>query len=114
MAQKFHIEYVDDIDGTPLGDSGETIEFSIGGKDYTIDLGEENAAAFHAALEPYVTNGSRVTGGRKRSGRRSTSTRTGATDTKKVREWARENGHEVSDRGRIPAEIMEAYVAAGN
>ena len=108
MAQKVSIEYIDDIDGSPLGDNGETIEFGFEGKNYQIDLNEKHARKFREAMAEYVENGTRVTG-RKSSGR--SAQKTSSVDNKAVREWARLEGYEISDRGRIPAEIIDAYNA---
>ena len=110
MAQHFQVTYIDDIDGTELGDTPNTISFAFDGKEYTIDLSDENADAFREAVAPYVEAGHRVTGGKSKPARKFTSKSSG--DTKAIREWARENGFEVSDRGRIPADVMEAYAAA--
>ena len=112
MAQQFQIQYIDDIDGTPLGDGGEQIEFSFDKKDYVIDLTDENAAAFREAMAPYLEAASKVTGARKKGARKASAPRSSGQDTKAIREWARNNGFDVSDRGRIPAEIVEAYAAA--
>lgn len=118
MAQQVRIQYVDDIDGTPLDDSGERIEFSFDNKDYVIDLSDAHAEEFREAIAPYIEAGSRLTGNRKKGGRRSSgrtassASSSSGTDTKAIREWAREAGYEVSDRGRIPADVVEAYEAA--
>ena len=111
MAQQFHIRYIDDIDGTDLGEKANTIEFAFEGKEYTIDLSDENAEAFREAVKPYINAGQRVTSA-KRKGARKAAAKSGSHDTKAIREWARENGYDVSDRGRIPADIMDAYAAA--
>lgn len=108
MAQQFHVQYIDDLDGTVLGDEANTIAFAFDGKDYTIDLSDENAAAFRDAMAPYVDAGHKQTAAKRRSARKSSgSAPTG--NTKAIREWARANGHEISERGRIPADIMAAY-----
>jgi len=74
----------------------------------TIDLSDENAEAFRQAIAPYIEAGRRVTSARAKTPR----ARSGGRNTKAVREWARANGYDVSDRGRIPADIMDAYAAA--
>lgn len=109
MAQQFHVRFIDDLDGTDLGDKANTITFAFEGKEYSIDLSDANADIFREAMKPYINAGHRVTGSKTKTSRRST---TSADETKRVREWARSNGHEVSDRGRIPAEVMQAYTAA--
>jgi len=116
MARKIIHQLVDDIDGTVLevGD-GETILFSLDGVAYEIDLSAENAAALRDALSAYTSAGRRVSSGRAAApapvaagGRR----RAGQRDLGVVREWAKANGFKVSERGRVPASILEAYDAA--
>lgn len=108
MAQKVSIEYIDDIDGTPLGEDGQSVEFGFEGRNYTIDLTKKNAKKFREAMEVYVANGTKVTA-RKSTGR--TSQKGSSVDNRAVREWARNAGYDISDRGRIPAEIVDAYNA---
>ncbi|PPH10474.1 Lsr2 family protein [Rathayibacter sp. AY1G1] len=109
MAQKMTL--VDDLDGSPIEDGGGTVRFSIDGANYEIDLSEKNTAQLTQALEKYVSAGRRV-----RAGGSSTPTvsakKSDPQRLKAIREWANENGHEVSNRGRISAEIVEAYDAA--
>lgn len=120
MARKIIHQLVDDIDGEVLDDgAGETVTFSIGGTAYEIDLSKKNAAGMHEALEPWISKVRRVSssvaarGSNGRGGRRSQSSAGGAKrDLTAVRTWARENGHEVSDRGRVPSTVLEAYDAA--
>lgn len=109
MAQKVNIILIDDIDGS---DADETVTFGLDGTNYEIDLTSDNAARLRDALALYVGHGRRVAGS---SGRRQASgSRKSASgvDTKAVREWARSSGHEVSERGRIPGDIIAAYEAA--
>lgn len=108
MAQHFQTRYIDDLDGADLGETANTILFAFDGKDYSIDLSDENAEAFRQAIAPYIEAGRRVTSARAKKPR----ARSGGSNTKAVREWARANGYDVSDRGRIPADIMDAYAAA--
>ncbi|MET3860720.1 hypothetical protein ABIE38_001642 [Dietzia sp. 2505] len=111
MAQQFQVRYIDDIDGTELGEEANSISFAFEGKEYSIDLSDENADAFREVMAPYIDAGHRVTGGRNKPARKAAA-KSSSGDTKAIREWARENGFEVSDRGRIPADVMEAYAAA--
>lgn len=111
MAQQFQIQYIDDLDGSDLGSVANTISFAFEGKEYSIDLSDENAAQFREVMAPYVENGHRLTGTKSRPVRKSAA-RSSSGDTKAIREWARNNGYEVSDRGRIPGTIMDAYAAA--
>lgn len=103
MAQKVQVVLVDDIDG---GEAVETVSFSVDGVGYEIDLSEANAAGFRAAVSPWISAGRRV------SGRRAASRGRGASDAAKIREWAKANGHDVSERGRVSASIREAYAAS--
>ena len=107
MAQKTQIILVDDIDGS---EATQTVTFALDGVSYEIDLNDEHAAALRESVEEWTVK-ARRSGGRKITRRRG-ATRTQSGETQKIREWARENGHEVSDRGRISAPIREAYYAA--
>ncbi|MDC4232380.1 Lsr2 family protein [Actinomyces sp. B33] len=102
--KKTRVELVDDIDGTI---AARTVSFAFDGVSYEIDLSEENISEFRDALGRWIDAGRR-TGGRAVRSRKASS----AIDSGKIREWARANGIEVSDRGRIPAEIVEKYTAA--
>jgi hypothetical protein len=106
MAQRVHIVLVDDIDES---EAAETISFGIDGSSYEIDLSEKNAAALRDALAPYVGHARKV-GGR-RAGRRTAEASDGPS-AREIREWARENGWDVPERGRVSAEVREAYAAA--
>jgi hypothetical protein len=104
MATKITTSYVDDIDGT---DASGTVSFTYDSKSYEIDLSDKNKKSLEDALAPYI-KAARSTGGRGRS--TSGSPRGGGrTDLAAIRAWAKDNGHEVSDRGRIPATVIEAY-----
>jgi hypothetical protein len=110
MAQKVHVEMVDDIDGSI---AEQTVPFSLDGVSYEIDLSEDNAAALRDELARYV-GASRRTGGRKvriAAGQapRPTSSAADRERNRLMREWAEANGFAVSDRGRLPAEIVKAY-----
>lgn len=102
MAQKVQVMLVDDIDGST---AVETINFSVDGAKYEIDLNANNAARLRDALAPWIR------AGRKTSTRSSSRGRTSG-DVAKIRAWAKSNGHAVSERGRIPAPIRDAYNAA--
>lgn len=116
MAQKVQVVLVDDLDG---GEAAETVSFALDGVTYEIDLSTENAARLRDEMAPWVGHARRV-GGRSGGGRRSSRSRSGSSsssgssdvDTAAVREWARQNGHKVSERGRISSEVLEAYRAA--
>ncbi len=111
MAQKVNIVLVDDIDSS---EADETVSFGLDGKEYAIDLNTENATKLREALAPYVSYARPVSGrgGRRGSGSsRSNSGSTGPTPAD-IRAWARENGFDVPDRGRVSAEVRDAYAAA--
>jgi hypothetical protein len=105
MAQRVHIVLEDDIDG---GDATETVLFGLDGINYEIDLSDKNAAKLRDSLARYIGSARRTSPRSRRSARRSAA---GPT-TAQIREWARSNGYEVSDRGRISAEIRAAYEGA--
>src|SRR5919112_199939 len=110
MAQKVQVVLIDDLDG---GDATETVTFGLDGATYEIDLSENNAAQLRDALAPWVGNGRRISGRATRpSGRRGASSPSSSTDTTAIRSWAKDNGHIVSERGRISAKVQEAYAAA--
>ncbi|NLG48250.1 Lsr2 family protein [Gordonia sp. (in: high G+C Gram-positive bacteria)] len=109
MAKKTVIQIVDDIDGAEL-DEYETVRWSLDGKSYEFDTSPEHAEEFRNHVATYVA-ASRSTGGRQ-AGRRQAATGRSANNTRAVRQWASENGYTVSDRGRIPADIVAAYEAA--
>ncbi|WP_033294262.1 histone-like nucleoid-structuring protein Lsr2 [Amycolatopsis jejuensis] len=114
MAQKVHVEMVDDIDGS-IAD--QTVPFSLDGVSYEIDLSEEHATVLRDELARYVSVSRRV-GGRKvklAPGQppRPTATTADRERNKQMREWAEANGFQVSDRGRLPAEIVKAYEERG-
>ncbi|MFH5824943.1 Lsr2 family protein [Georgenia sp. AZ-5] len=110
MAQKVQVTLVDDIDGSA---ADETVTFALDGVSYEIDLSSEHAKALRESFAEWVGHGRRA-GGRKAAPRRGGTTRStgGSSDAGKIREWAREHGYEVSERGRISAEIREAYEKA--
>ena len=106
MAQRVEVVLIDDVDG---GHAEETVSFALDGVSYEIDLSDKNAKKLRDALAPWTGSARRSGGGR--GGRRRSSSAGGAkrTDLASVREWARANGYQVSDRGRISAEIQAAY-----
>jgi hypothetical protein len=109
MAKQVITVLTDDLDG---GDADRTIEFGFDGVNYTIDLSEKNAGKLRKALDPYLSVASRV-GRASGSGRLATSSakpvRANRDQNHAIREWATKNGYEVSERGRIPISIVEAF-----
>lgn len=110
MAKKVTVTLVDDFDGDGAAD--ETVEFGLDGVSYEIDLSSKNANKLRNDLKQWVEAGRRV-GGRRR-GRAVAATGRGraAIDREQsaaIRDWARRNGHNVSTRGRIPADVIDAF-----
>jgi hypothetical protein len=114
MAERIVRQLIDDIDGTEIADgAGERIEFSFRGVDYHIDLSSTNVAKLDKALKPYVDAAAKVRGSaRARRSKAAGNGRTSAEQLAAIREWARKHGHDVADRGRIKAEIVDAFEAA--
>jgi hypothetical protein len=109
MASKTLIVFEDDVNG---GKADETVRFGLDGATYEIDLSDSNADKLRKALAPFL-DAARKTGGRsttKRGFKRSPA----AVDTRAVRAWAASNGVSVSDHGRIPADVVQQYRAAGH
>jgi hypothetical protein len=105
MAQRVNIVLVDDIDGS---DATETVAFGLDGTSYEIDLNDKNAAKLRDALASYVGHARKVGGRRTRSSAKASAT---GASAKEIRDWARSNGYKVPDRGRIPADVREAFDA---
>jgi hypothetical protein len=102
MAKRTRIELYDDIDNGP---ADETLVFAIDGRSYEIDLSTKNAEALRAALAPYVAAGRKVSAGSRRRA-------AGGSDAGDIRAWAISQGIQVSSRGRVSAEVREAYAKA--
>ncbi len=114
MAEVIVRQLIDDIDGSEIRDGGgERVEFSFRGVDYQIDLSAANAANLEKALMPYIDAAAKVRGaGRPRRSKLDGNGKSSPEQLAAIRVWARKNGHEVADRGRIKAEIIEAFQAA--
>ena len=102
MAQKIQTTFIDDIDGS---EAEGTVRFGLDGAGYEIDLSVAHSEELHKALAPYIAHARKAGALRAARGRRNV----GATDTHRVREWAREHGIHVNDRGRVPADIKDRY-----
>lgn len=116
MARKQITQLIDDLDGETLDDGGETVLFSLDGRAYEIDLSSSNAEQLRAAFAPYVEVARPIGSAPRNNGRptRTRRPRDSDRDLSAVREWARQNGHSVSERGRVPGTVLEAYDAAHN
>jgi hypothetical protein len=110
MAKQVITVLSDDLDG---GDADRTIEFGLDGVNYTIDLSDKNAGKLRKALDPYLTVAARAgrTSGNGRSASRTVQApaRASRDQNQAIRQWAAKNGYELSDRGRIPSSIVEAF-----
>jgi len=111
MAKTTTITLTDDLDGTEATDS---VTFGFRGSEYEIDLNTKNAAALEKALSKYLAAARKVGRGpaTKRTAGRRPSRPSGQEDVAPLREWAKANGYKVGDRGRISAEVRDAYHAA--
>jgi Lsr2 len=111
MAQKIQTLLIDDLDG---GEAESTLRFGLDGAEYEIDLSAKHAEALRKALEPYASAARRVSGPvARRPGRNGRRAATAAgPDSTSVREWAKAQGIEVKDRGRVPAELVVKFRAA--
>ena len=106
MAKKVQVLLVDDVDKSSAAD--ETVSFSLDGVSYEIDLTSKNATKLRDDLAVWIGHAER-TGGRRSPGRSAGKGTGRKADLGAVREWARQNGHKVSDRGRISADVQAAY-----
>jgi len=113
MSQKVTVTFVDDIDEDL--DADETVEFSVDGANYTIDLSSENAQKLRNDFAMWIAHARKESGRRRTRGPVAAKGRASVDreQSAAIRDWARRSGHEVSDRGRIPAAIIEAYHQAG-
>ena len=109
MAQKIQTLFIDDLDGTA---AEGTVRFGLDGTEYEIDLNEEHARALRDALARYVSAARRVSGGTRRPARAGRRASPNGLNTTEVREWAKAQGIEVKDRGRVPAELVAKFRAA--
>ncbi|PID98585.1 MAG: hypothetical protein CSA83_00490 [Actinomycetales bacterium] len=104
MALKITKSLVDDIDESP---ATGTVTFALNGVNYSIDLNEVHQAELEAAFQPYIAHATRVSG--RRAVKKSSES---SSKTAEIREWAASEGLKIADRGRIPAEIIQAYEKA--
>lgn len=110
MAKQTTVTITDDLDGSA---NAKEVSFSLNGRTWVIDLSTKNRAALEKALKPYIAKATEQrSAGRRGKPARSSSRTQSSANLAAIRAWARSNGHEVSDRGRISAEIQKAYDAA--
>ena len=106
MAKSVHVVVSDDLDGS---EGAETVSFGFEGISYEIDLSQKNRAKLDKTFAPFIEHGRRVTQRRRPSATRTTGPR---IDRASIRNWAKEQGLHVSERGRISAEVMQKYEAS--
>jgi hypothetical protein len=105
MAQKIQTLFIDDIDG---GEAEGTVRFALDGTAYEIDLNSKHSDDLRSALGTYIEHARKVGGTARRSGT-STGRKASTVDTVAVRAWAREQGIDIKERGRVPADIVTKY-----
>jgi len=106
MAQRVTVELEDDLDGGPVD---ETLRFGLGGAEYEIDLSRKNASRFRRQNAPYIEHARKAGRGQRRQPVRTASSPENSGD---IRAWAKDHGIPVSERGRIPASVVQQYQAA--
>ena len=112
MAQKVQTLFIDDIDG---GEAEGTVRFALDGTEYETDLNQKHTEELRSALGTYVTHARKVGTGARRGGRGAGKGGRGAAsalNTTEIRNWAREQGYDIKDRGRVPADVVAKYQAA--
>jgi hypothetical protein len=111
MAKTTIVQVSDDLDGSA---NTSEVRFAFEGTEYTIDLSSKNRKSLEKALRPYIEAGTKVSGRGSRTSRSARSKGSGdsSVDLAAVRVWAKQNGHQVSDRGRLPKAVLDAYTAA--
>jgi hypothetical protein len=106
MATQTTVTLVDDIDGS---EADEQVEFAVDGRTYEIDLSSANSARLREALAPYISAARRTSGRRSSGGSSSSRPSTDREQNQAIREWAQQQGLKISERGRIPSNVLEAY-----
>jgi Lsr2 len=111
VVQRVITEFIDDIDGSP---AERTFTFAVDGTNYEIDLSAQNIAEFKSAIGGFIESARKVKSSRKNNGHRARSTgasggRQFRQQSRAVRQWARQHGHNIGSRGRIPASIQQAF-----
>ncbi|GAA4950991.1 Lsr2 family protein [Streptomonospora halophila] len=109
MAQKVQVHLIDDLDG---GEAEETVSFGLDGNLFEIDLSGANAGQLREALAPFVESARKVRATKSTGPKRKNRSGNGRERTAEIRAWAKQQGKQVNDRGRIPASIVAEYEAA--
>lgn len=106
MATQTTVTLVDDLDGS---DADEQVEFGVDGRSYEIDLSSANSARLREALAPYISAARRSGGRRASAGSSASRPSTDREQNQAIREWAQQQGLKISERGRIPSNVLDAY-----
>ena len=109
MAKKTTVTVTDDLDGSS---NAKEVTFSLNGESWTIDLSAKNRTALEKALKPYIAKATKQRRPRRAPASSRSAGRPSRTDLAAVRQWAKSNGHSVSDRGRVSSTVQQAYDAA--
>ncbi|MBR7742691.1 Lsr2 family protein [Phycicoccus sp. BSK3Z-2] len=112
MAKKVQVLLVDDVDKESSAD--ETVTFALDGISYEIDLTSENASKLRDDLAVWIGHAERTGGRRSSGGGSKNGGRSARRDVSQIRQWARDNGYDISERGRISTEVQEAYEKANS
>jgi hypothetical protein len=104
MAQKIQVLFTDDIDG---GEAEGTVRFAIDGTDYEIDLSAQHGEELRGVFKTYIAHARKISGSARGAGR--SARKPNAIDTVAARAWARENGYDIKERGRVAAEVVTKY-----
>ena len=109
MAQKIQTLFIDDLDASQ---AEGTVRFALDGAHYEIDLNAVHAQELRTALARYTEAGRKVAGTTRRPARNAGKAAANGLSTTQIRGWAKENGVEVKDRGRVPADVVAKFQAA--
>lgn len=108
MARRVLVRLIDDLDGS-ASDDVETVSFGLDGVSYEIDLSARNAQRLHDALALFIAHADRVGRRPRRGSAARRGTRRSSDVSRAIREWARRNGHDLADRGRLPAHVIAEF-----
>jgi hypothetical protein len=109
VAQKIQTLFIDDIDGS---EAEGTVRFALDGSEYEIDLSTAHSTELRQSLESYVAHARKVSGTTRRAARGASRKGSSSVDATAVRSWAREQGIDIKERGRVPASIVARYKEA--
>jgi hypothetical protein len=109
MAQKIQTLFIDDLDGSP---AEGTVRFALDGAHYEIDLNPVHAKDLRTALARYTEAARKITGGTRRPARNTGKTAADGLSTTEIRDWAKANGFDIKERGRVPADVIAKFRAA--